>query len=211
MSSIFVPKGNQFHAYECVKRHEAKRLRLFRLRDVGRDRWILRPQFFSRENNMHGITRTGVRTIQENIETLDVAVNKPRSRKRSGCRWKINTTQKDIHVLCVANCSLIHARNPRGHGVSTGDCIRNTSLVQGRSRPQQSVAYFLHGSNHPLPRNITILGRKHCTSFLLHFMRRNKLGFSRRVRSGGPLACRRAVASSPAERAHASTRRSKLP
>ena len=106
-----------------------------------------------------------------------MAINKPRFRQGGRGHGEIDAPEENVHALCVTHGSFVHARHPGGDGVAARHSIGHGRFVQRGGCPPQSVTHLLHGSNHPFPGNIAILGRKHCMSFLHLIALGNKLGY----------------------------------
>ena len=84
---------------------------------------------------MNGVARLRVRAVQKHIEALGVPMNETGFGHRRDCRRQIGSAQKNVNVLRVAHRRFVHARNPRGDGVSARQRVRHARRFEGGNCP----------------------------------------------------------------------------
>ena len=68
--------------------------------------------------------------------------------------FQIVATNEYVDVLCVPDRGLVDAGRPGRSSIATGHCIINASPFQRLGDALQSLPDFLHGADHPLPRDV---------------------------------------------------------
>jgi len=84
---------------------------------------MVRPDLFGGENDMNSIPRFRVRPVKKHLHACRVTMNEPGLFESLACGRQISPAQNDVHVLCISHRRLIHARNPRSHGISTNNGV----------------------------------------------------------------------------------------
>jgi hypothetical protein len=101
-----------------------------------------------------GVAGFGCGAVQEHVEAFGVAMDKTGLGQSRGGPWQVRPAQENINALRVARRRLIHAGDPRGHGIAAYHRVGHIRCVQsGHSAPQPFTNFF-HGSDHPFPGNL---------------------------------------------------------
>lgn len=74
---------------------------------------------------MDSVAGLCVLSVQKQIHACGMAINKTCFFKGLARRGQIGAPQNNIHVPGVPDRCLVHARNPGGHGVTSGHSIGN--------------------------------------------------------------------------------------
>jgi len=151
MHPIFISKSGQLHAYQCVQAHRSMTLDLDRLRNVGVRQYIIGSYAFPSEHDMNRIPCFALDRVEKHVDIFDVSKHKASLFHRCDRSRPICSPQKNVDITRRANRGFVGLGHPSSHGISAHDRIRNSGLLQRRSRSLQSFLDLLHRSLHALP------------------------------------------------------------
>ena len=124
-----------------------------------------------------------VGSVEKHIHAGRMAVGEANCLQGRFRRIEVGPAQHQVHILSVAHRRLVDARHPGRDSVATNRRVWNSSFVQRVRRAQSPFSDFLHGSQHPFPRDFA--KRYSCHMTILSEKRRDQL--SRTGRVGEPI------------------------
>ena len=103
---------------------------------------------FTAKEQANRFVRLAIGTVSKHDDIDQFAASKTHALQGRRDCGKIASPNQNIDVARVSRGSFISGRHPRCNGISADDRVRNSGLIQGRSRPQQSFAHLRHGVLH---------------------------------------------------------------
>src|SRR5689334_18005895 len=147
MGAVFIAESGQFNAYQSLQVQYAETVGVFRFGHLRVRQSFVRADFLPGKNDMHRIPRRRFRAIEKYIYSGDMAIDETDTFQCDTYSIEIGATDENIHIPRVADCGLIYASDPDSDCVSACDCVGNPGLLQCSGGPQQSLAYFFHGTH----------------------------------------------------------------
>jgi hypothetical protein len=114
---------------------------------------VFRPHLFSGEKQVNAVSWSAAGAFEKHFDAQDLASDEAGRFERCCQCIEVGATHQDIDILCIAHGSLINARNPRRHGVSAYNRVRNSCLLKSGCCSQHPLADFFHGAHHAFEGN----------------------------------------------------------
>ncbi len=120
--------------------------------NIGIGQRFMQADFLVGKNNVDGLARLGGGTIEKDIETRNMPVDKSGGFQSRLGGVKVFTTDQNVNVLSVADCGLVDAGNLKSYGVTASHRIRYFGGSESGRCPQKTLAHFFHRVNNPFQR-----------------------------------------------------------
>ena len=98
---------------------------------------------------MYRVPRPPVWPIEKHVHAEHLTVMKTGRQHGRFDRVKIGTIDKDVDIHRIPGGAGVDLRNPSGDCVAADDGVGNVSVLKCRGRSAQTIAYVLHGQDHP--------------------------------------------------------------
>ena len=141
----------QLHPHERLQRRHGKFRASLRFSHVGTFDKTIEMDFFAGEQDVNSAPHRAFRAVDEEIDAIDVMVDKSDRFQNGDDLGKIGSANEKIDVLGVPHGLFIDARDPSGHRVAADDDMRNARLFQGGRRSHRPFAHGFHSGDHPFP------------------------------------------------------------
>ncbi len=152
---VFVSKRVELHARQRFERYHGK---VFKPDHIGRVRErqdVFFPHLLACDDDVNGVTRFGIGTVQEYLNSRSSPVNEARFFQRSDRPGKVLPAQQHVDVTSVSNGGLIHLHDPGSNSIATHNRVRDSGLMQRMGCSRQTFTNLFHGPIHSCPQRVT--------------------------------------------------------
>ena len=108
-------------------------------------------------DDVHGVARAGIRAVEKYVDPTHVPIDEACRGQGGLRRLQVAAPQQQVHVPRVAHRSFINPCYPRRHRIPARNGVGHSVRLQSLHRPRQPLAHFLHGPDHPFPRDFAEL------------------------------------------------------
>ena len=108
MGAIFGAVRSELHPHQGLQVDNTKGVKRLRLGDIRGRQQVIRLDLLAGEHEMHRVPRLGRWSVQKHVDARGMAMHEPRSLESRSSRLEIGPADQEIHVLRVADRSLIH-------------------------------------------------------------------------------------------------------
>lgn len=119
-------------------------------RDVGRGCRVFGADFFSRQDDVDGVSGLGIGAVKEDLEARDMPAEEAGFFEDGGGLVEVGTAEEKVDILGVAHGGGVDGGDPGGDRVAVGDGVGNAGRFEGGAGTGKAITDAFHGEHHSI-------------------------------------------------------------